>query len=435
MAHATLVVSENDIPIVATDPWLIGSVYWRSWWLEKYPTPEEIDVVRRSKYLYVTHSHPDHFHWPSLRLLGPKKVLNPRFPRYSVVDFLRSHKYPCQILEPFRWYGLSEKVRACSIPVPVDDSILIVETPHATIVNINDSSPRRSLLERIRSQCINSGNTLIVLRSYSPASAGAATYRNGKRAPLKSKQDFVLVAQRMAETLGARYFVPFASQAFFNRTDSLWANEHKVTYEDLERFWTSSSVSLCRPFLTMDLDTFEQSSTYSEVTRSLDASQLTKVRAIEAQEAAFTLPDDFDQKLKRYLDEIYFVRTIYRSGIGWRLTSSKTERFYDTRTRRLTYRIPTDHDFIISLPDRVLWEALSNGILTDLGITLFVRVDTQISLKRTYAAFLLMGLHDYGHFKNPLELTRFAAFYLPYVLPQLFSVWPKRSQRVTNLFD
>jgi hypothetical protein len=39
LGHAPLVVSENGRPVLATDPWLIGSTYWRSWWLEKYPTP------------------------------------------------------------------------------------------------------------------------------------------------------------------------------------------------------------------------------------------------------------------------------------------------------------------------------------------------------------------------------------------------------------
>jgi hypothetical protein len=432
IGHATLVLSEDGIPLIATDPWLIGSVYWRSWWLEKYPSPDEVDLVRRCKWIYITHSHPDHFHWPSLRHLGPKKILNPRFPHYKVIEFLKDNQYPCEILEPFHWYRLTARVRICSIPTPVDDSILIIDTPHAVIIDINDGTPRRRLLERIRKH-IAHGKTVVVLRSYSPASAGAATYKKGKRAPLKSKKDFVNVAQGMAEALGAKYFIPFASQAFFNRTDSKWANEHKVTYEDLKEHWREGNVSLCMPFATMDLDTFEHSSGYSEIRRKLDEKQLAKVQAIEAAESTFELPADFDQKLKQYLDEIYFVRTIYRRGIGWRLTSSNTERFYDTRSRRVERSIPAGHDFIISLPDKVLYEALQNGVLTDLGITLFVRVDTKISIKRTYAAFLLMGLHDYGHFKNPLRLTRFVGFYMPYLFPQLWSVWRRGREKVENL--
>jgi hypothetical protein len=424
IGHATLIVSESGVPIVATDPWLLGSAYWRSWWLEKYPTADEFENVRRAKFIYVTHSHPDHFHWPTLRHLGSKTILNPRFPRYDVIDFLKANGYPAEILEPFQWYPLSDGVRVCSVPVPVDDSILMIETPKAVIVNINDSVPRNGLLLHLRKHVIAPNKTVIVLRSYSPASVGAMTYREGKLILLKTKQDFARVAQRMAEALEAHFFVPFASQAFFNRTDSRWANEHKVTHEDLNQYWTST-VTLCKPFVTMNLDTFEHRSDYSLVRRQLDDRQLEKVRDTEAAEKAFRVPEDLDDKLKEYLDEVYFVRTIYRRGIGWRLTTSNLERFYDTRTRRITHSIPRGHDFIISLPDRVLYEALQNRMLTDVGITFFVRIDTKVSLKRTYAAFLLMGLHDYGHFKDTTRFTRFLRFYAPYVFPHLLRVWPK----------
>lgn len=46
LGHATLLVLEDGVPLVATDPWLIGSTYWRRYWLEKYPSPGEVDLVR-----------------------------------------------------------------------------------------------------------------------------------------------------------------------------------------------------------------------------------------------------------------------------------------------------------------------------------------------------------------------------------------------------
>src|SRR6476659_8815626 len=142
IGHACLLVLEDGKPIIATDPWLVGSVYWRSWWLEKYPSEEEIDLVRQSRYLYLTHSHLDHFHWPSLRRLGPLRVLHPAFPSYSVPGFLESHGFHNRTLAPLTWYAVSDKVRVCSVPVPFDDSIMILDTPDAVIFNINDAAPR-----------------------------------------------------------------------------------------------------------------------------------------------------------------------------------------------------------------------------------------------------------------------------------------------------
>ena len=121
IGHACLLILEDGEPIIATDPWLIGSVYWRSWWLEKYPSDADIDLVRRSRFLYVTHSHVDHFHWPSLRRLGPHRVLHPAFPNYSVPDFLESHGFRNRTLTPLTWYSLSDNVRVASVLVPFDE--------------------------------------------------------------------------------------------------------------------------------------------------------------------------------------------------------------------------------------------------------------------------------------------------------------------------
>jgi UDP-MurNAc hydroxylase len=425
IGHACLMILEDGAPILATDPWLIGSVYWRSWWLEKYPSEADIEQVRKARFLYITHCHLDHFHWPSLRRLGPHRVLHPAFPGYPIPGFLQSRGFRNWTLEPLTWYALSDNVRVASVPVPVDDSILIVDTPNAVIFNINDGAPRRVLLERIRKTFNPAGKTAIALKSYSPASAGALTFRDGVRVPLKSKQDFVQVAIDISNALGADYFVPFASQAFFNREDSKWANGHKVTYEDLAAHWSGTKAKLCQPFVTMDLTSFAWTSAYDAVKRSLNETQLQRVRDEEEEEKHFTWSDDSTAKLKRYMDDIYFLRLLYRRGIGWRLTTSGRGFFYRPRSRTLEEGIPANHDFFISVPDKVLDDALTNGVLTDLGITLFVRIDTQVPIKLSYLFFILMGLRDYGHFKSLGEFAHYVRFYLPFVFPKLFQLAPK----------
>ena len=410
---------EGGEPLLATDPWLLGSNYWRSWWLEKYPVQSEIELVRRTQEIYITHSHPDHFHWPSLRALGPRPTLHPRFPGYKVPDFLNSNGYPAQILEPWRWRSLSDRVRICSIPVPFDDSILVIDTPDALIINLNDSSPRPALVAYIRRWLPSGRKMIIALKSYSPASAGIAFFRNGVRLPFKTKEDYATVAWEISRGLGATHFVPFASQAFFNRSDSRWANEYKVTYEDLRRYWKSGGPTLCPPFIDMNLLTGDYVSAYTGAPGTLDRKQLEKIAAREDEEKRFTPPEDFEVKLKAYIEDILPYRFLFRSGIGWRLSTSRTERFYNFRTRAVEQAILPDYDFIITIPDQVLYEALSNGVLTDIGITMLIRVDTRVSLKLTYAAFLLMGMRDYGYLQGPAAFLRFLRYYLPYVFPSL----------------
>lgn len=422
LGHATLMVKESGVPLVVTDPWLIGSAYWRSWWLEKYPTAEEIEDVRNSENVYVTHSHPDHFHYPSIRHLGKREILHPRFPRYLVPDFLEENGFPSRILEPWQWNPLGQNARMMSIPVPIDDSVFVVDTPNSLIINFNDSNPRPGFLRLIAQRVVTEKKAVIVLKSYSPASLATSMYREGKVSPMKNKEDYAVTARTIAETVGATHFVPFASQVFFNRNDSIWANDEKVVFEDLQRFWGDSSVKLCPPFIEMDLETQEFVSGYSEVNRKLDKTSLEKVALREKEEEEFVLPADCSLLLEKYMREIFFLSIFFRRGIGWKLTTSGKEFFYHPPTRRLSDKIPENYDLIISLPDKVLYESLENNVLTDLGISMFIRVDTKVSTKVTYGFFLLMGLHDYGHFNSLKDWVRFVRFYGPQGLPIVFRV-------------
>lgn len=417
LGHATMLLYGDGEPLVATDPWLIGSNYWRSWWLEQYPTEDDIEHIRRAKEVYITHSHPDHFHWPSMRKLGPRPVLHPRFPNPSVAEFLNSQGYDTRILSPWEWIPLTDEVRIASVPVPIDDSVLVVETPASVIVNINDSFPKQKLLTLIKEHLVDPNKHTVVLRSYSPASSAVATFRDGERVPLREKADFVRTAQRMSEAVGANQFVPFASQVFFCRQDSRWANEYKVTYEDLAADWTSTSVELCKPFIDLDLQTHAWTSTYDRVTRELSEQHVYKLREREEEEQAYEVPTDLAGRVKRYFDSVYFLRLFFPRGVGFSLTSSGEEYFYHPWSRRVTRRIPKSYDVVITLPDQVLVEALQNGVLTDLGITMLIRVDSKTNIKLTYALFLLMALRDYGYFESPAFFLKFLRFYLPYFMP------------------
>ncbi|HEV2336729.1 MAG TPA: hypothetical protein VGS13_14595 [Stellaceae bacterium] len=71
LGHATIALYRDaDPPLLATDPWLVGSVYWRSSWLRNYPSRDEIAWLAGADHVYITHEHPDHLHLPSIRRLG-----------------------------------------------------------------------------------------------------------------------------------------------------------------------------------------------------------------------------------------------------------------------------------------------------------------------------------------------------------------------------
>src|SRR5215471_9221755 len=105
LGHASLALfREGENPILLTDPWLVGSVYWRSWWLQHYPSDEEIDWAAKSAFIYVTHEHPDHFHMPSIRRLGHlPSYLFPALAERGYLEHMTQLGYHAEILAPLRW--------------------------------------------------------------------------------------------------------------------------------------------------------------------------------------------------------------------------------------------------------------------------------------------------------------------------------------------
>ena len=101
LGHASLYLTDNDNnPILITDPWLMGSTYWRSWWLQHYPTVDKLKDIYNSKFVYITHQHSDHFHLPSLKNFSKKmNLLIPDLPDKTLYNFLNTQNFNHQIIK------------------------------------------------------------------------------------------------------------------------------------------------------------------------------------------------------------------------------------------------------------------------------------------------------------------------------------------------
>ena len=88
--HACLAVEDYSNKLVLiTDPWLIGSCYYDSWFLEHYPSSNDINYLKTTEFIYFTHEHPDHFHPLSIDLFSKAtKILIPDFPTKTMKVFL-----------------------------------------------------------------------------------------------------------------------------------------------------------------------------------------------------------------------------------------------------------------------------------------------------------------------------------------------------------
>jgi hypothetical protein len=429
LGHASIALyRDGEAPLLLTDPWLVGSVYWRSWWLQNYPDETTLDWLAGAVNIYITHEHPDHFHTPSIRRLGQGPTyLFPAFAERGYLAYMTQHDYRAEIAPPGRWVALGDGIAILSWPLWNDDSLLLIDTPHALILNFNDAKPVPPVVNAVRRLADRIGKPRILLASYSPASVINSFGDAAGPITLKQPADYVGFICRLCERLGADTYLPFASQASFERADSAWANQYRTTYADLERCWRGST-RLLPPYTTLTLDDFSHVSTPPECYRSAAARRLA-VRAGErlaAERAAEITAADaaaLQRKLNlwRWLLWPLFPR-------GFAFEAATTALVYDPRRGRVYIEPAGDHgDFVVSVPSLTLKEALANGHLSDLGITMFVQIRLlrRVDPRKIYGIFVLFQFDDYGHIRRPRALLR----WLWSGLRRSFPVWLPLPQR------
>jgi hypothetical protein len=400
VGHAGLLIRDDaGAPVLFTDPWIAGSCYWRSWWLQNYPSPALLEELKTVAYCFITHEHPDHFHTASIRQLGKGvRYLTPEFPHGHIEGYLSGQGYQVSVVPALKWVSLHPQVRILSIPLFNDDSVLVIDTPQAVIVNQNDSKPRRGQLRQLRDSldALAPGKRRILLSSYSPASIVNSFVRDAQRVSLKEKTDYVRYVADNCDLLGAHDFMPFASQVIYKRRDSEWANDFKVTYDDLAGHWRGSA-RLLPPFTRLNLADGTYASVAPDQYRHDDAPILQKVESQQALDQQVTLDDQDLARLEKKLNHCrWLLALLFPRGIGFELEAGRLH--YAPWSGRLR-RGESSGDFALRVPAQAFKDAVTYGHFGDLGTTMFTMVvlNSRIHPRRVYLFFLVMTLHDYGH--------------------------------------
>jgi hypothetical protein len=410
LGHASIALyRDGDAPLLLTDPWLIGSVYWRSWWLQNYPGEDDLAWLAGAANVYVTHEHPDHFHTPSIRRLGKQPLyLFPALPETGFVAYLRDRGFRTEIMPAAAWRPLSGGVSLLSLPLWNDDSLLLVDTPSALILNFNDAKPPPPVVAAVRRLADRIGKPRILLASYSPASL-VNSFRDagGEIVSMKPPEGYVAFICRLCERLGADIYLPFASQASFERADSKWANAYRTSFADLERLWRSRT-RLLPPYTTLALADLTHRSTPPDAYRPAGDRRAAHTEERLAEESA-AVPDANDNaRLQRKLNLWrWLLWPLFPRGFAFEAGGKAL--VYDPRRGRVRIESAGDYgDFVVSVPALSLKEALANDHLSDLGITMFVRIRLlrPIDPRKVYGLFVLFQFDDYGHMRRPAALLR-----------------------------
>ncbi|UTW59025.1 hypothetical protein KFE96_01580 [Kordiimonas sp. SCSIO 12603] len=260
MGNATIQLRLNDEVLLTTDPWLTGRAYFDSWALHHPFSEEEIQSVKDSEYLWISHGHPDHLHHESLELLPKgKKVLIPNHYHDEISEGLKNDGFEVEVMQYKKWYRLHEKLEILCLDNINQDGILIMRFGDALLINLNDS-PLCGEFSFIRNLVKEHPNDKVYVFKLVGIGADMLNYvdEHGNRtieAPENYKMGCIQDAANEIHGLGGKYFCISSSQHFLVRSDSMWVNDYEFTYKDMCRHWNQPSVQVVPPFVTCDLGT------------------------------------------------------------------------------------------------------------------------------------------------------------------------------------
>ncbi len=241
LSHAGLMVNSNDTTLL-TDPWIVGSCYWRSWW--NYP-PVSRSLVNSLKpdFIYLTHIHWDHFQGPSLRKF-PKttQILVPKG-NYGRIkrDLNQMGYHNIRELRHGQSVELSPGFKVTSYQFGVFlDSALVIEADGVTILNANDAKFMGGPLKQIVQRHAPIDFTL---RSHSSANSRLCyEITDAPETPVDDIEHYIHDFAEFAKATGARYAVPFASNHCHLHRDAVHFNEVVQTPLMVEEYFRQHGI-------------------------------------------------------------------------------------------------------------------------------------------------------------------------------------------------
>lgn len=137
IGNATVTIFDNK-PVLTTDPWVYGNPYFGSWG-HKYKIPnEQIQNIEKSKFIFLSHGHPDHIDPDSFKIFENKTLILADHFGDRIYNDLKK-KFHCIKLKSNTWFELSRNIRIKTFADWNQDSLLIVEILKKNILlNLND---------------------------------------------------------------------------------------------------------------------------------------------------------------------------------------------------------------------------------------------------------------------------------------------------------
>ena len=250
VGNATIILYDRA-PILATDPWIAGSAYFGSWGLAHQIPAEQIEAVRRCKYIWISHGHPDHLSGDSLALLRDKVILIPDHRGSRVLEDLKAQGFNVRVMRDREWLELTPRVHVLCVPDYNQDAILLADVNGRLVLNLNDAGPRgwggfvREMVKRYHRSFLLSlvGRGADMMNFFD---------EDGRRLPLPERTPLGATLSNRANYWGATAAIPFSAMHRFQRTDSVWAEPYASQVEEYPDGFDSSRCEFLPAYVRYD---------------------------------------------------------------------------------------------------------------------------------------------------------------------------------------
>jgi UDP-MurNAc hydroxylase len=239
LSHACLAVRSGGRTLL-TDPWLVGSCYWRSWWNYPPVKPETWESLAPDV-IYLTHVHWDHFHGPTLKkfpkdtcIVIPRELSRRTWRDLRAMGFTNVHR-----LAHGEGMSLTDDFRITSYQFssPWCDSALVIEAEGIKLLDANDCKIMGGPLEDLMRR---HGRFDFAFRSHSSAN-DKACFRfledDVESAPVPDDPStYARSFVRFMDKVRPRYAVPFASNHCHLHREVFHYNDFVTTPADVTAY-------------------------------------------------------------------------------------------------------------------------------------------------------------------------------------------------------
>ena len=259
VGNGTLIAYDSG-PVLVTDPWLGGNLYFGSWQMSHEIPEEQSQAVDAAPFVWVSHGHPDHLHGPSLERLRGKTILLPDHRGSRIAEALDEEGHRPRVLVDRSWTRLSDRIRVWTFSDSMQDAGLLVELDGSTlIVNLNDLS-NTGWKPAVRKVARDYPTVLVM------AASGFGDIRwmnfwdtDGNAIPsyaqLRVEAGVKIGPENAALTdaVCGTHFVPFSSMHQYQREDTLWANKYVTGLDDYTNGYDSNTSVPLPPYIRYEV--------------------------------------------------------------------------------------------------------------------------------------------------------------------------------------